>query len=552
MDYNALAELLFPNVTKTIEDYEKEYPVRNLSEEAEVCRFAPSPTGRMHMGNLYASFFPEVFAHQSKGIFILRIEDTDDKRAIENGTQLILDDLRAYNYKIDENPIDGGNYGPYIQSQRKDIYAAFAKYLVSIGRAYPCFCSENDLEEMRSQQELCKERVGYYSHYAKCRNLSYEEVKKHLDNGEKFVIRLKSMGDFNKKIIFKDLIKGTIELPQNDIDHVLVKSDGIPPYAFAHVVDDHLMRITTVTRDDSYISSVPYHLEIWQAFGFDHPKYAHILPLNIKDGATVRKLSKRKDPEAAVSYHHSKGVPVEAIKLYFATLLNSNFEGWLMQNPDKSYRDFTFTFNKMATSGTLFDMEKLTSISRNYLSSLKALDIYDRIVTWSKEFDDEFYQLLNKYHDYTINILNIEREQKKPRKDYAFYGDVKQEIWYMYDELFSSKDDKYNEIDKNKNYNFTILEDYFNNYYNQRDSKEEWFNKLKEIATKYNYSSDVKAYKENPLQYKGHVGDIAEMIRVSITTRLCTPDLYEILKLLSKEQINKRLEEFKNFVCQNK
>jgi len=552
MDYKALAELLYPNVTKTIEDYEKEYPERNLSEGAEVCRFAPSPTGRMHMGNLYASFVPEVFAHQSNGIFILRIEDTDDKRAIENGTQLILDDLRAYNYKIDENPIDGGNYGPYIQSQRKDIYAAFAKYLVSIGRAYPCFCSEQDLEEMRAQQELCKERVGYYGHYAKCRNLTYEEVKRHLDNGDKFVIRLKSMGDFNKKFIFKDRIKGAIELPQNDIDHVLVKSDGIPPYAFAHVVDDHLMRITTVTRDDSYISSVPYHLEIWDAFGFKAPKFAHILPLCKKDGETIRKISKRKDPEAAVSYHHERGIPIEAIKLYFATLLNSNFEGWLMQNPDKSYRDFKFTFEKMTTSGTLFDMEKLISISRNYLSSLKAVDLYERVVKWANEYDCDFYNLITKYRDYTIGILNIEREQKKPRKDFACYSDVKKEIWYMYDELFYSNNEKYNEIDKTKNYDFTIIEDYFNNYYNVKDTKEEWFNKIKELAVKYNYAGEVKLYKENPDQYKGHVGDVAEMIRVAVTSRLCTPDLYEILKLMSKEQINKRIESFKNFICQTK
>ena len=282
-----LANLLFPNVTKTIEDYEKIYPERQLKEGAIVSRFAPSPTGRVHMGNLFASFVPEVFARQTDGVFILRIEDTDAKRAIENGIELILDDLKNYNYKIDENPIDGGNYGPYIQTERKEIYDAFAKYLVSIGRAYPCFCSEEDLTNMRSEQEAKKERIGYYGKYAKCRNLTYEEVKAHLDNGDKYVIRLRSQGDFNKKIIFKDLIKGTIELPENDLDQVIIKSDGIPPYAFAHVVDDHLMRVTHVTRDDSYISSVPYHMELWEAFNFKKPKFAHLLPLCIKDGETI-------------------------------------------------------------------------------------------------------------------------------------------------------------------------------------------------------------------------------------------------------------------------
>src|SRR5574344_111453 len=292
--YKELLEIFYPNLTKTINDYELIYPERNLANGIEVCRFAPSPTGRMHMGNLYASFIPEVFSHQSNGLFILRIEDTDQKREIEDGINKIIEDLTAYNYKIDESPIVGGNYGPYIQSERKEIYQTFAKYLVSIGRAYPCFCTEEELNEIREEQTTRKDRIGYYGKYAKCRNLTNEEVKEKISNGEKFVVRLRSNGDFNKKIIFKDRIKGTIELPENDMDHVLVKSDGIPPYAFAHVVDDHLMRITTVTRDDSYISSVPYHLELWDAFGFKKPKFAHLLPLNKKDGETIRKKSKRK------------------------------------------------------------------------------------------------------------------------------------------------------------------------------------------------------------------------------------------------------------------
>ena len=420
-----LANIIFPDITKTIEDLEKMYPERKLEEGAEVTRFAPSPTGRMHMGNLFASFIPEVIATQTNGIFILRIEDTDAKRAIENGIELILTDLKTYGYNVTEDPIKGGDYGPYIQRQRKEIYDVVAKYLVSIGRAYPCFCSEADLTKMREKQEKYKARIGYYGSYAKCRNLSYDEVKKHIENGDKWVLRLRSLGNPDKKIIFNDLIKGTMALPENDIDQVLVKSDGIPPYAFAHVCDDHFMRVTTVTRDDSYISSVPYHFELWDACGFKKPKFAHILPICVRDGEIVRKISKRKDPEAAVAYYHERGIPVEAIKLYFATLMNSNFEGWYLQNSDKPYRDFEFSFKKMSKASPLFDLAKLINISKDYISKLSAKEVFDELDKWSKEYDPSFNELINKYKDYTISILNIEREQKKPRKDYENYSSIK-------------------------------------------------------------------------------------------------------------------------------
>lgn len=544
MDYNKLADLLYPNIKTSIEDLEKKYPARNLPNGAEVTRFAPSPTGRMHMGNLYASFVPEVMAKQSNGVFILRIEDTDSKRAIENGVQLILDDLKNYNYVVNEDPINGGNYGPYIQTERVEIYHTVAKYLVSIGRAYPCFCSEEDLTNMREHQEARKDRIGYYGHYAKCRNLSYEEIKEHIDNGDKWVLRLKSMGDFNKKFTFKDLVKGTIELPENDIDQVLVKSDGIPPYAFAHVCDDHFMRVTTVTRDDSYISSVPYHLELWKACGFEAPKFAHLLPVNIKDGNTIRKISKRKDPEAAVSFYHERGIPIEAIKLYFATIMNSNFEGWFLQNPDKSFRDFEFSFGKMSKSGPLFDLEKLINISKNYLSKLSAVEIYNRLLEWATEFDLEFKELLVKYKDYSINVLNIEREQKKPRKDFSCYSEIKNYTWYMFDEYFTG-DLNYefgNVTDKEEIKN--ILKLYFDKYYSESDDKDTWFNKIKELTDELGYCSDMKLYKENPEAYKGNVADISTVIRVAVTTSSMTPDLYEILRLLGKERIGKRIEKF--------
>ena len=397
---------------------------------------------------------------------------------------------------------------------------------------------------MREEQEACKDRIGYYGKYAKCRNLSYDEVKEHIDNGDKWVLRLKSMGDFNKKFTFKDLIKGTIELPENDLDQVLIKSDGVPPYAFAHVCDDHFMRVTTVTRDDSYISSVPYHLELWNACGFDAPKFAHLLPLNKKDGDTVRKLSKRKDPEAAVAFYHERGIPVEAVKLYFATLLNSNFDGWFMQNQDKNYNDFMFTFNKMCTSGgSLFDIEKLINISKNYLSRLSAKEVFDNLDNWSKEFDKDFNELINKYKEYTINILNIEREQKKPRKDFACYSEIKDNIWYMYDELFDSNMVKF-EV-KNVEEVKQILNCYADKYFDINDSKEDWFEKIKLLTLEFGYTTDMKAYKENPDNFKGSIADISNMIRVALTTKTTTPDLYEIMKLLGKDRVMTRLNNLK-------
>ena len=541
MNYKELAELLYPEVTTTIEDLEKMYPERNLPEGAEVCRFAPSPTGRMHMGNMYAAFIPEVFAHQSNGVFILRIEDTDEKRSIENGIEHIVNDLGEFNYIIDESPVTGGNYGPYKQRDRLNIYHTVAKYLVSIGRAYPCFCTEEELTEMRTHQEEIKDRIGYYGHYAKCRNLSMEEIKKHLENKDKWVLRLKSMGDFNKKVEFNDLIKGKLELPENDIDQVLIKSDGVPPYAFAHVCDDHYMRVTTVTRDDSYISSLTYHLEIWDACGFKAPKFAHLLPLNKKDGDKVRKISKRKDPESAVAFYHERGIPVEAIKLYFATLVNSNFEEWFMANPDKTYKDFKFTFDKMSTSGSLYDLEKLINISKNYISRLKAEEVFNLVDAWSRTYDKEFNELINKYKDYTINVLNIEREVERPRKDIESFSAVKREIGYMYDELFFNEEKTFERKDF---YSKELLEYYIDNVYDEADDKQTWFNKIKEMCPKFGFASETKEYKKNPENYKGSVAHACEVIRVSVTNRTMTPDLYEILKLLGKDRIKERISKF--------
>ncbi len=546
MDYKRLADLLFGSEVKNFEEYINEYKRRDSKEGEEILRFAPSPTGFIHMGSLYTSFIAERFAHQSGGKFVLRIEDTDQKREVENGTQMIIDDLTAYDYKIDEGPIIGGNYGPYIQSQRKDIYVSAAKYIVSLGRAYPCFCTEEKINEIRKTQKNKKDRIGYYGSYAKCRNLSYEEVEQKIKNNESFVIRLKSMGDFNKKLIFKDLIKGKIEFPENDLDHIILKSDKLPPYAFAHVVDDYLMGITTITRADEYVSSIPYHLELWEAMNLPVPPYAHIAPINKREGTTLRKISKRKDPECAISYYTKLGIPVEAIKLYLATLLSPDFEMWYTQNSDKTIEDFKFEYNKMSVGGSLFDLEKLISIAKIYFSKKKATVLYDETLEYTKTYDEKFYNLLLNNKDYSTSILNIEREIPRPRKDISCYSDVRKEISYMFDELFSIDD--YKNLEIKSFYDTKILEDYFNNVYNNKDEKEIWWNKIKEFSPKYNFSPDTKEYKNNPEKYKGHIGDICELIRVSMTGRTMTPDLYEILKLLDNDSIKNRIKLFESYL----
>lgn len=544
MNYNELANMLYPNVTKTVDDYEKMYPERNLKEGAVVSRFAPSPTGFVHMGSLLTAFIEEKVPRDTDGIFYLRIEDTDGKRTVENGIQGIVNDLRNFNIKIDEGAVseteEFGKYGPYIQTKRKEIYDTFAKYLVANGYAYPCFCSEKELEDIRKVEEDNKERIGYYGKYAKCRDLTIEEVKKHLDNGDKFVLRLKSNGDFNKKVEINDLVRGKIEFPENDIDTILIKSDGIPVYHFAHVIDDHLMRTTHVLRGEEWLSSTPVHLQLFRMFGFKPPKYAHLgLVMKIDEDGTRRKLSKRKDPEAAVSFYHEKGIPVEAVKLYLMTIANSNFEEWLNQNQDKKLEDFKFNFKKMSTSGSLFDLEKLLNISRNYISKLTKDEVYNNLALWAKEFDESFYKLITKHKDYTKDILNIEREQKKPRKDYASYSEIKSQIFYMYDELFNPTSYEWGSITDKEEIK-KILNTYIEKYYTV-DNKDDWFSGIKELTDTLGYCSNMKEYKENPTLYKGNVADISTVLRVALTSKCMTPDLYEIMRLLGKNRILERI-----------
>lgn len=549
MTNKELAELMFPNVKHDVDYYEALYPERNLPEGAVVSRFAPSPTGFVHMGSLLSAFIASKVPRETNGVFYLRIEDTDGKRSVENGVQGIIDDLNNFDIKIDEGVVSEteqiGKYGPYIQSERKEIYDTYAKHLVEEGLAYPCFCTQEEIDETRKMQELNKERIGIYGSYAKCRFLTNEERAEKIKNGVPYIIRLKSPGNFNKKIVLNDLVRGKIEFPENDMDIVLIKSDGLPLYHFAHVIDDHLMRTTHVLRGEEWISSTPVHLQLFQVLGFKTPKYAHLgVVMKIDEDGTRRKLSKRKDPEAAVSYYHQKGIPVEAVKLYLMTIANSNFEGWWDQNPTLGIDDFKFDFKKMSVSGSLFDLEKLLNISKSYISRLKASEVYEKSLTWAKEFDTEFATILEKYKDYSISILNIEREQKKPRKDFESFSSIKSNIWYMYDEYFNN-DVTYNfgKITDKEEVK-AILKTYIEKYYDAADDKDTWFHKIKDLTEELGYCADMKAYRENPDMYKGSVADVSTVIRVAATTSSMTPDLYEILKLLGKDRIISRFYRF--------
>lgn len=546
MTNKEFADILLPNVKHTWEEYEKMYPERNLKEGAIVTRYAPSPTGFVHIGALLSSFTAKRFASQTDGIFYLRIEDTDQERSIENGIELIVKDLKDFGITFDEGAVseneEVGKYGPYTQTKRKDIYQAYAKKLIEEDKAYPSFASKEELEDIRKEQEKSKQRLGYYGRWAKDRFISKEDAVNRIKNGEKYIIRLKSPGDFYKTITINDLVKGKMEMPENDIDEVIIKSDGIPTYHFAHAIDDHLMRTTHVIRGDEWVSSTPKHIQLFQILGFKPPKYAHIAPLMKVDGETRRKLSKRKDPECAVSYYHEQGIPKEAVMLYLATITNSNFEAWLDCNPNGKIDDFKFEFKKIGSSGgALFDLDKLLNISKNYISRLSKDEVYNKVLEYSKEFDNEFYDLLIKYEDYSKSIFNIERQQKKPRKDYAKFSDIKSQIWYMYDELF----DKYKGSYEFQNINDkeeikTILSTYIDEYFDEEDDKDTWFNKMKELSSTLGYASEVKEYKNNPDSYKGHVGDISMVLRVALTTKSMTPDLYEIMRLLGKNRMKER------------
>ena len=542
MNYKNLADMIFPEA-KDISYYEEKYPIRNLKEGAIVTRFAPSPTGFVHIGGLYQSLIAKKLANQTEGVFFLRIEDTDQKREVENGVENIINSLKDFGLEPDEGMIseteEKGKYGPYKQSERKEIYQAYAKYMIAQGKAYPCFCTPEEGEELRKKQEAAKVRPGYYGVWAKCRHLTIEEMAEKIKSGESYIIRFKSPGREDRKIKHKDVIKGNVEFPENDQDIVIIKADGLPTYHFAHAVDDHLMGTTLVIRGDEWLSSVPLHLQLFYELGFKAPKYAHIAPIMKNDNGNKRKLSKRKDEEAAVSYYEEQGIPEEAVKEYLLNIANSTFENWRRANPDKDISEFQLQINKMSVSGALFDMVKLLDVGKTVISKFTAEKVYEEALKWSSRHDKELEKLLED-KDYSLKVFGIERGNKKPRKDIAKWSDVKDNIEYMYDELFYSKKQDYpyqtindkNEIEK-------ILNLYIEKYYDENDDKQVWFDKIKDLSGELGYAKEVKEFKENPGKYKAHVGDVSTVLRVALTSRTNTPDMYEIMKILG----NKRIEE---------
>ncbi len=547
MSYSELADLIFPEV-KCVSYYEEKYPKRNLDQGAEVTRFAPSPTGFIHLGGLFGSTIDKKIASQSNGICILRIEDTDQKREVEDGTIQIINSLKEFNIEFDEGPISEteqiGNYGPYKQSERKDIYQAYAKHLIKNELAYPCFATPEELEQMRHNQEKAKIRPGYYGIWAQYRNLPIPEAIERIKKGEKYIIRFKSWGNENRKIKHHDLIKGNIEFPENDQDIVIIKADGLPTYHFAHVVDDHLMGTTIVIRGEEWVSSIPLHLQLFQALEFKPPKYAHTATIMKEDNGGKRKLSKRKDPEAAISYYSMIGVPVEAVNEYLLNLINSNFENWRKSNKDKSVDEFKIELNKMSISGALFDMVKLLDISKNMISKYSSEKVYKQALCWAEKYDLELANMLQDDKPYALKVLGIERGNIKPRKDISKWSDIKETINYMYKEKFNTESINY-EFQKinNKDEIKKILNMYLDQYYNPNDNKETWFNKIKDLTEQLgDYAREVKDFKKEPTKYKGHVGDISMVLRIALTGRQNTPDMYEIMQVLGKDQIEERFK----------
>ena len=546
MTREEFANILLPDVLHDRAYYEAKYPKRNLEAGAMVTRLAPSPTGFVHIGSLYQAIAAQKLAHQSGGVCFLRIEDTDQKREVENGIEGIINSLKQYEVSFDEGPLDNGmdvgNYGPYIQSKRKDIYQAFVKDLIIKDLAYPSFLTEEEKEAITEKQKKIKSRIGYFGPWAMDeRNMSMEMAVQKVKAGLPYVIRLKSKGNFLKRVVIKDAIKGDISIPENDMDIVLLKQDGIPTYHFAHAVDDTLMHTTHVTRGDEWISSLPIHVELFEALGFKVPTYAHLATIQKEENGKKRKISKRKDPEANVMYYLEKGIPVKAVELYLMTLLNSNFEEWYLANPKGNIQDFTLLFDKMSVGGALFDMEKLLNISKNYLSLLTAEEVYQNTLDWAKKYDSDFANLLEKEREVAILTLNIERESEKPRKDFAMYSEVKENIWYMFKENFTEnlKYDWQKITDKTEIKH--ILDIYLAKYYDPKDDNEEWFNKVKLLCDELGYASNMKEYKQNPEKFKGNVADVSTVIRVALTTSSRTPNLKDIMAILGMQEIQRRV-----------
>lgn len=561
-----LAELIFPDAKDT-SYYEEKYPERQLAEGAVVTRFAPSPTGFVHIGALEQCIIETSLKKQTDGVLILRIEDTDQKRKVENGVQGIIDSMKDFDIIFDEGMTSEtdsvGDYGPYIQTQRRDIYQAYAKKLISEGKAYPCFASEDELTELRKKQEAEKcDNIGYYGKWAIYRELPAEEAASRIKNGDPYVIRFRSEGKEDGRITHKDMIKGKVEMPQNILDVVIIKGDGLPTYHFAHAVDDHLMHTTHVIRSNEWFPSVPLHLELFRALGFKAPKYCHYAPMlkaeakrdengNLiydGDGREVtfkRKISKRKDPEAAVSYYHREGIPSESVKEYLMTIANSDFEMWRQQNPDADLYDFPFKLKKMSTTeGALFDMDKLIDVSKNVIATFSAEKVYEDAYEWAGRYDETLKSMLDD-KEYSLKVLGIERgaDIKKKRKDIGKWSDVRDYISYMYDSQFYSGEPSYEyQLIKDPETLAKIFELYSDKYYDESDDNQAWFNKIKDLAEETGFAREVKLWKQDKEKWPGHVGDVSTALRVAVTGRSNTPDLCQIMQVMGTERVKTRLK----------
>ena len=541
MDYQALANLLFPNVTDTAESLEERFPLREVPEGAVITRMAPSPTGVVHLGNLVQGLTSERMAHQSGGVLFLRVEDTDAKREVPGAVEVLIDTLKHYGISFDEGAThdgDAGVYGPYRQRQRAGIYHVYAKKLVSEGQAYPCFCTEEELSAMREKQEANKETTGYYGAYAMWRDRSMEDIQSQLDAGNPWVLRFRSTGSIENQFKFDDLVKGKLTITENNVDHVLLKSDGIPTYHFAHAVDDHLMRTTHVVRGDEWLPTLPFHIQLFKALNFKLPKYVHIGPLMKMDGTSKRKLSKRKDPELALTFYKAEGFPVKAVYEYIMTILNSNFEDWRRANPDASTDEFKFSPKKLNPAGSLFDYAKLVDVSKNVISKMTAEEVYTLLTEWAKEFDADFGEKLASDPELAIKVLAIGRGGKKPRKDLAVWKDAKEYMGFFYDEylqkpVFDKKFEKATVVD--------VL-NRFLAVFDINDDAGLWFEKVKTITTDMGFTTDMKAYKADPTAFPGTVADISTFIRQATTGKANSPDLYTVMQILGYERTVARIK----------
>lgn len=542
MVFEELAELLFPHVKETPQQMEDRYPKRDLPQDAMVTRIAPSPTGYMHLGGLFGALIDERMAHQSSGVFYLRIEDTDDKREVPGAVESIITICDHFGLAFDEGATvegDKGAYGPYRQRSREAIYKVFAKELVRKGRAYPCFCTPQELSEAHEKQEQLKENFGYYGKWAVHRDQTLEQIKENLVQGKSFVLRFRSLGDASRTVTFRDEVKGELNFPENDQDFVLLKSDGIPTYHFAHVVDDHLMRTTHVVRGEEWLATLPWHLELFKALEFPIPKYCHTAQVMKQEGDSKRKLSKRKDPEAALEFYTREGYPTEALIEYMMMLLNSNFEEWRIANPDSPLSQFFFSVEKLGTSGALFDLVKFRDVSKNVISRYNEEEMYKKVTDWAKDNDKELFSLLTRDQIYAAAIFAIGRGGSKPRKDLAAFCEVKEYFSFFYEELYSGEftlPENITAADANE-----ILARYLS-VYNEADEQTIWFEKIRSLSAELGFSPDVKAYKKNPDGFKGHVGDVSGVLRMAITGRQNSPDLYQIMQILGKDRVVSRIQ----------